>query len=513
MRTTIALAIALPILACLSARAQTASAPAKAPGVIRIRAGVSEPFKDSAGNTWEAERGFEGGSVVDHGSDYDIANTKEPGLYRSEHYSMDSFSIDVPNGKYIAKLHFAETYNGITAEGQRVFNFNVQGKEFKDFDTFKKAGGPNKAYVETVPVEVTDGKFKITFTPNVENPQINAIEITPQTDAAPAATAAAAAPAAASGKGVIRIRAGSSEPFKDSAGNTWEAERGFEGGSVIDRDPDLAIANTKDPGLYRSEHYSMDSFSCDVPKGKYIVKLHFAETFDGISGEGQRVFSFNVQGKEFKDFDVYKKAGGSNKAYIETVPVDVTDGKLKITFTSNIENPEINAIEIAPQSGAAPAAPAAASGKGVIRIRAGSSEPFKDSAGNTWEAERGFEGGSVIDRDPDLAIANTKDPGLYRSEHYSMDSFSCDVPKGKYLVKLHFAETFDGISGEGQRVFSFNVQGKEFKDFDVYKKAGGSNKAYIETVPVDVTDGKLKITFTSNIENPEINAIEIVPQN
>jgi enterochelin esterase-like enzyme len=89
---------------------------------------------------------------------------------------------------------------------------------------------------------------------------------------------------------------------------------------------------------------------------------------------------------------------------------------------------------------------AASAGK-IIRIRAGSSESFKDSAGNVWEAERGFEGGQTIDRDPDLAIANTKDPGLYRSEHYSMDSFACNLPNGKYLVKLHFAETFEGISG------------------------------------------------------------------
>ncbi len=43
-----------------------------------------------------------------------------------------------------------------------------------------KAGGPLKAYVEAVPVEVTDGKIKVTFTPKVENPQICAIEILPQ---------------------------------------------------------------------------------------------------------------------------------------------------------------------------------------------------------------------------------------------------------------------------------------------------------------------------------------------
>ena len=71
---------------------------------------------------------------------------------------------------------------------------------------------------------------------------------------------------------------------------------------------------------------------------------------------------------------------------------------------------------------------------------------------------------------------------------------------------------FEGISGPGDRVFSFNVQGHEFKNFDIFAKAGGANRAYIETVPVEVTDGTFKITFTSNIENPAINAIEIIPE-
>ena len=46
---------------------------------------------------------------------------------------------------------------------------------------------------------------------------------------------------------------------------------------------------------------------------------------------------------------------------------------------------------------------------------------------------------------------------------------------GKYLAKLYFAETFEGITGLGQdRVFSYNVQGREFKDFDIWAKAGRS---------------------------------------
>jgi hypothetical protein len=40
---------------------------------------------------------------------------------------------------------------------------------------------------------------------------------------------------------------------------------------------------------------------------------------------------------------------------------------------------------------------------------------------------------------------------------------------------------------------------------------GKAQKAYVETVPVDVTDGKLKITFTPIIQNPQINGIEIIP--
>jgi len=149
----------------------------------------------------------------------------------------------------------------------------------------------------------------------------------------------------------LRINAGGSA-LKDAAGNEWQAETGFNGGDVIDR-PDIEIANTTQPEIYRSEHYGMDSFSCALPNGKYVAKLYFAETYEGIGGPGERVFSFNVQGRAFKDFDVWAKAGGANRAYVETVPVEVTDGKFLITFTPNIENPQINAIEILTERAAA----------------------------------------------------------------------------------------------------------------------------------------------------------------
>jgi hypothetical protein len=171
------------------------------------------------------------------------------------------------------------------------------------------------------------------------------------------------------------------------------------------------------------------------------------------------------------------------------------------------------AVKAEPVAVVAPVAatPAAtATAPKVVRIKAGVSEPLTDGAGNVWLADQGFEGGDVIER-PDLEIANTKSPEIYRAERYAMDSFTYKLPNGKYQVKLHFAETFEGITGPDERVFTFTVEGREFKDFDIFKKAGGSQRAYVESVNVDIADGKLDIKFIGNLENPAINGIEIIP--
>jgi hypothetical protein len=165
--------------------------------------------------------------------------------------------------------------------------------------------------------------------------------------AAPAPAAKAEAPPVAAPK-IIRIDAGSDTNYVDAESNTWLADQGFADGEVVTRDADLPVADTKDPALYRTEHYDMTSFSENVPNGKYTVKLYFAETYEGISGPGERVFSFNVGGQnEFKDFDVWVKSGGAQRAYVVTVDnVEVTDGKLVITFAADVQSPEINGIEI-----------------------------------------------------------------------------------------------------------------------------------------------------------------------
>jgi hypothetical protein len=250
-------------------------------------------------------------------------------------------------------------------------------------------------------------------------------------------------------------------------------------------------------------------------KGLIKISRQAVRLIDGCADADKRSIATESQWLNPSTIMTSKISKLAGPIFIATVLVFLVSGCMssKTQSSGNTSPPTPQPLASAtPAQSASPAPSPLPVANATIRIKAGTASPFTDSRGNVWAADRGFSGGDTIER-PELAIGNTTEPGIYRSEHYSMDSFSCPLANGKYLVKLHFCETFEGIEGPGQRVFSFNVQGHEFKDFDVWAKAGGPRKAYFEAVPVDITNGKLLITFTSNIENPQINGIEITPQN
>jgi enterochelin esterase-like enzyme len=155
----------------------------------------------------------------------------------------------------------------------------------------------------------------------------------------------------------------------------------------------------------------------------------------------------------------------------------------------------------------------------VIRVACGAYQPYTDKNGNLWlpdevkapGASLSPPDGMTIERAEEFEVPNVAFPHIFRTERYSMSAYEFNLPNGKYTVRLHFAECFTGITGIGQRVYSFAVQGqKPEKDFDIFKEAGGPYKAIQrEYKGVAVTNDKLRITFTPNIENPAINGIEI----
>ena len=157
----------------------------------------------------------------------------------------------------------------------------------------------------------------------------------------------------------------------------------------------------------------------------------------------------------------------------------------------------------------------------TLRINCGAAEPYTDKAGNIWLADQGTEPGGkwgavdglTVDRG-DLGITGTDAPKIYETERYSMEGYKFTVPNDKYTVRLHFAETYDGITAEGERVFSVTINDQTIlKDFDPFKEAGGYQKPAVKTIEdVTVTNGQLVIGFTLNIQNPEINGIEILSE-
>jgi hypothetical protein len=564
---------------------------------VRIEAGGTANFTDSNGNLWLADTGFTAGAggVVDRGN-IAIGNTVDDRIYQTERWGMTAFAYNVPNGSYQVNLHFAETYVGITGAGQRVFSANVEGTAINNIDVYAQAGGLNNALVKTANVIVTDGQLNITFAATTNNPEINGIEIIPSgPTSTPTNTATATSTptpsntptltstatitntptftstatitntptktATATNTPVataVRIEAGATANFTDSNGNLWLADTGFTAGAggVVDRG-NIAIGNTINDRIYQTERWGMTAFAYNVPNGSYQVNLHFAETYTGITGPGQRVFSANVEGIAINNIDVYTQAGGLNNALVKTANVIVTDGQLNITFAATANNPEINGIEIIPSGPTStptntatatktptpsstptrtstatatstptrtstatvtrtPTKTATATNTPVataVRIEAGGTANFTDSNGNLWLADTGFSAGAggVADRG-NIAIGNTINDRIYQTERWGMTAFSYNVPNGTYQVNLHFAETYVGITGAGQRVFSANVEGIAINNIDVYAQAGGLNNALIKTVNVIVTDGQLNITFAATANNPEINGIEIIPR-
>jgi hypothetical protein len=148
----------------------------------------------------------------------------------------------------------------------------------------------------------------------------------------------------------LLIEAGGDRDFVDGKGQTWLADVGFIGGSIVDRG-DVEIDGTSEDRIYQTERWGLNGYAVKVPNGKYTVRLHFAETF--LDTAGKRIFSVNAENRAINDLDVFAAAGGKNKALVKTLnDVTVSDGELNIDFSG--ATAIINGIEVAPVASAEP---------------------------------------------------------------------------------------------------------------------------------------------------------------
>jgi hypothetical protein len=154
-----------------------------------------------------------------------------------------------------------------------------------------------------------------------------------------------------------------------------------------------------------------------------------------------------------------------------------------------------------------------------LRINCGAAKPFTDPAGLAWLADKDFRGadkgwggvgGDWAERDQS-AVKNAADPTIYLTERYGDITYRIPVANGTYTVKLHFCETFDGITAAGERVFDVKAEGKPlFTDVDPFKDGGDALfSATVRTAEVAVADGELTLDLVSKEQNALINALEV----
>uniref|UniRef100_UPI0023798E79 HYR domain-containing protein n=1 Tax=Mangrovimonas aestuarii TaxID=3018443 RepID=UPI0023798E79 len=173
----------------------------------------------------------------------------------------------------------------------------------------------------------------------------------------------------------------------------------------------------------------------------------------------------------------------------------------------------------------------------IIRINAGGPEVTATDGGPNWEGNTASgavsgtdysvtSGGSFTINGTDLVYAE-RDPSIpdyidettYTTVMNSERSvgissppmvFSIPIPNGDYLVNLYFNNLYHGTSEPGQRIFSVDVEGQTIlSDFDIAATFGHRIAGLVQ-YNATVSDGILDIAFTSNVENPMINAIEIL---
>jgi hypothetical protein len=136
----------------------------------------------------------------------------------------------------------------------------------------------------------------------------------------------------------------------------------------------------------------------------------------------------------------------------------------------------------------------------------------------TWQADRGFSGGSAFVTDADV-FDDAGDPRIYRSERWGMSGYRLAVPNGRYRVRLHFAEISPCCPEAGDRVFDVRLESAlVLDDFDVIR----SGPYYEDGTPVGpfhavrrefvttVQDGFVDIGFSRVVQAPKISAIEVM---
>jgi len=173
----------------------------------------------------------------------------------------------------------------------------------------------------------------------------------------------------------------------------------------------------------------MNSFSCQLANGRYLARLYFAETFEGITVPASAC-SPSASRTCIRGFRYLAKTASQSRICSKRCPWRLPR-RIPDCLHEPDRKPEINAIEITPQ-----ASPAAGAGAAPSATSAGAAAPDEQERPAVSRSSRGGRGsfGSQITLGPDDKPAFDDPPAEF-------NVVRDDIPHGKLEVIQYDSKT------------------------------------------------------------------------
>jgi hypothetical protein len=148
----------------------------------------SNSYVDHTGRLWGSDQYAIGGVLDTHQKTSE--DKADPHLFDGERFGHFTYQIPVAPGRYTVTLHFTEGFYGtvMTPPGDgpgRLFDLYSNGEALlRNFDIYRKAGGPNKPVTETFRGIQPNaaGLIVLSFVPIKNYACVNAIEVTDESE-------------------------------------------------------------------------------------------------------------------------------------------------------------------------------------------------------------------------------------------------------------------------------------------------------------------------------------------
>ncbi|MDT0646275.1 malectin domain-containing carbohydrate-binding protein [Zunongwangia sp. F260] len=411
---------------------------------------ASQEFSFNTGNPYPARLTYESRhtSIPEY-----IDETTFSQIFGHERYDSGAspeMELNVPlsNGSYFVRLYIGDGNKSTNSIGRRVFNILMEGKVVADSMDLALEFGPGKGAMLEYEVEVLDEELTIAWGHVIQNPIINAVEVY-------ATQALTIAPIAEQ---------------QNAPGDQVSLALAANGGN----NSDLVYSMVGQP----------DGINIDPATG----------VISGVIAES----SIN---------------GGDNADGIHSVTVSV-------------EKPGVNAVStefdwiVAYETIT------------VLRINAGGTLVVASDEGPDWQANNSgavstdffFNTGNPYSTNFSYANRHSSIPeyidqstfnAIFANERWDGGAnpemeVAIPLPNGIYTVRLFMGDANRSTNTPGRRVFDVLLEDSVMvENLDLVRDFGSGKGAMIE-FETEVTDGTLNISWAHEVQNPLINAIEIL---